>query len=469
MGLILKGAAYTHVGKVRTNNEDNYFLFDHYKESTEINEEKYSKNSTANCTLVSVCDGMGGASMGELASLYAVSNMHACDYNSIVTEAPNQISNINKLICDEIDKRNGTRIGSTLVSLYIDEEKAVCVNLGDSRCYLVRDGQILQLSKDHSEGQRMIDYGMMTEEEAKKSKSWHVLTQHLGIFEDEFMLEPYLSEPIDLLPGDKFLLCSDGVTDLVEDQEIGQILIQNKNAEGLAEDMVNLALEKGGKDNTTVVVVVVEGERSTPLIKKSVNSEQPVDMPVNRHSAEQEPYVAPVVNSFSGNKGMGNAIGPVGYAFALIAVVLLVLLMISKGKNRTFQEERDDYKSLSKKYETTISENEAKIKELEGNNSNEDTLKAKDQIINDLNNKVSELEQKIGELNQTIEDLKNGSATNPGDGGDGQNGDGQNGDGQNGDGQNGEANKNIGLDDKNADANGGQPGSVGNKGTRPRP
>lgn len=332
MSLKINGAAYTHVGKVRTNNEDNYNLFGHYKESTDINEQKYSMVSDASNALASVCDGMGGASSGELASLIAVSNMHPCSIGSVESHSNAEINHINNLICEEIDKRNGTRIGSTLVSLYIDDNKAVCCNVGDSRCYFMRNGQLMLLSKDHSEGQRMIDYGMMSEEEAKNSKSWHVLTQHLGIFTDEFILEPFYSEVVNLMPGDKFLLCSDGVTDLMSDHDIGNILVQSKAPEAIAEDMVNMALEKGGKDNTTVIVLTVSGD-------------MPVAAPVNTAS-----YASSANANASNEKGgkVNTLVGPIGIAFLVLAIVFLVFALIMNGKAKS---NADKVKKLEKKLE----------------------------------------------------------------------------------------------------------------------
>ena len=118
---------------------------------------------------------------------------------------------------------------------------------------MMRGGKLEQLSVDHTIVQQMVDSGALTKEEAKNHRKRHILSQNIGLFPDELIIEPYFTEPIVLKSGDIFLLCSDGLTDMVSDDAIRTILANNEDAEGL----VAAALEKGGRDNVTVVVIKV--------------------------------------------------------------------------------------------------------------------------------------------------------------------------------------------------------------------
>ena len=132
-------------------------------------------------------------------------------------------------------------MGSTVAALYIDKNTAVCCNLGDSRVYLLREGHLRQMST----------------ETARKGSIKHRLTQHLGIFSDEFVIEPFISENIELQDNDLFLLCSDGLTDMLGDKEIKEILEQELDPKSTSETLVNAALNNGGIDNVTALVIQV--------------------------------------------------------------------------------------------------------------------------------------------------------------------------------------------------------------------
>ena len=149
-------------------------------------------------------------------------------------------------------KKNSFGVGSK-AALYIDEGRAVACNIGDSRIYMMRSGMLQQISKDHTIVQQMVDSGAITKEEARTHKRRHILSQNIGIFPDELIIEPHFAEPIELKEGDVFPLCSDGLTDMVSDDVIRTILANNEDAEGL----VAAALENGGRDNVTVIVIKV--------------------------------------------------------------------------------------------------------------------------------------------------------------------------------------------------------------------
>lgn len=197
----IDGAARTHTGRVRSNNEDNFYLLGRYREDVEKGEDEAVCRAADRRFLAAVADGMGGEEQGEKASLMAVKALKPCTFEEIKAEAVSAIDKANREICEEIEGRGGRRMGSTLVSLYMDEGKAVCCNVGDSRAYLLREGRLSQLSVDHNKAGRMVELGVLTPEQAARHPSRHELTQHLGIFADEMVIEPAMSQPVELAAG----------------------------------------------------------------------------------------------------------------------------------------------------------------------------------------------------------------------------------------------------------------------------
>lgn len=255
---LLKYAAFTHVGKVRENNEDNFYIDGKWRENTDTLECKTNGEVEGNLT-ASVCDGMGGEECGEVASLLAVETMnemiqiypglfhfHAAEYLNLANER----------ICDYM-RLVGRRVGTTFTALEFYNGTMIAQNVGDSRIYMFRDGELRQLSCDHTVAEQMVRTGILTKEEAADHPKKHQLTQHLGIFPEEMMIEPCEVEFSFVLPGEKYLLCSDGLTDMLSDEEISDIMSQNKSVEMIVDDLVSKALDKGGKDNTTVIVIEV--------------------------------------------------------------------------------------------------------------------------------------------------------------------------------------------------------------------
>ncbi len=262
MRLKIEGAVATHVGRVRSNNEDNYNLFGNYRHDTEIKQKTENKTVLPEQMAAAVFDGMGGEEAGEVASLMAAKAFMPCEAEDIKNGAVRQMRAVNDEICGEMKRRGGVRMGTTAVALYLDKGRAVCCNVGDSRCYLMRDGALRQLSTDHSEAARMIEMGVLAPEAARQSKSWHKLTQHLGIFPEEFVIEPYVSGIVELCPGDIFMLCSDGLTDMVMDDEIARMLGEGQSAEEMAGELTGAALAAGGRDNVTVMVLKVKEDET---------------------------------------------------------------------------------------------------------------------------------------------------------------------------------------------------------------
>ena len=142
-------------------------------------------------------------------------------------------------------------MGSTCAVLALCEEVAHVGHVGDSRVYLLRDGRIRQLTRDHSRVQRMLDDGLITEEEAVNHPDRDWLDRALG--QREYILPDVLNDPIRLRLEDTFLVCTDGLTNLVRDEEIFR-LVQNVPSAHACEALIALANERGGTDNITVAI-----------------------------------------------------------------------------------------------------------------------------------------------------------------------------------------------------------------------
>ncbi len=205
--------------------------------------------------LWAVADGMGGHQAGDVASRLISEALDAVTPAMsgflFLTEVKESLSRVNRtLIAQSSQMAEGSLIGSTVVALLAFDGHFACVWAGDSRAYLFRDGQLRRLSRDHSVVQELTDSGYMTVEDARHSKRANVITRAVGVHKD--LVLDVVQGPSD--PGDRYLLCSDGLTGLVEDTEIAQILSQSP-LDAAAEDLIALTLERGAKDNVTVVII----------------------------------------------------------------------------------------------------------------------------------------------------------------------------------------------------------------------
>ena len=244
----------TDVGRLRKNNEDNCYLNGEYKRTPELTE--WNKQDTVyESGIFAVCDGMGGEEFGERASLFAVEILkeyHKKDFEKYASE---YVKRVNEKICDFIDENNGVRTGTTLALVYINDDKAICYNIGDSRIYLYRNKKLIKLSEDHTRVSQLVKMKIITEQQAETHPDKHVLTQHLGIFPEEMVIQPYISKVEGIKNDDIFVICSDGLTDMLNDTDIRKYLSKKASAQENAKTLLNAALERGGRDNVTVGVI----------------------------------------------------------------------------------------------------------------------------------------------------------------------------------------------------------------------
>lgn len=210
-----------------------------------------------------VCDGMGGAKAGGVASSYA-SKIFA---EEVESQLKPQMSKkyIVDLACRAVHKANSvlyekslsdaaySGMGTTLVATVTDGTDTVFVNVGDSRAYLINDDGIEQITRDHSVVEDMLIMGDLTREEARTHPGKNLITRALGT-EDTIECDHYLKK---LKKGDNILLCSDGLTNMVEDQEILYEVLHGGEKEYVCERLTEIANSRGGRDNITVVLLVI--------------------------------------------------------------------------------------------------------------------------------------------------------------------------------------------------------------------
>lgn len=257
----IKTSIYTDIGKKRVKNQDNFYI------NRLINSNFKSKISRTfiaqkHDVTFMVCDGMGGEKHGEIASMVTAKlfgkfigkkKNFFCDFDNSATQF---VKKANDSICKLIRENNNTRMGSTIamVSISPQRENLILANVGDTKVFLYREGHIEKLSEDHNEAQSLVNMGLITEEEARTHKDKSKLTQHLGIFSDELILEPYISEYIPIKKKDILLVCSDGLTDMLSYNEIEEILNKNIRLKQKNKLLITKANEAGGKDNITVIL-----------------------------------------------------------------------------------------------------------------------------------------------------------------------------------------------------------------------
>ncbi len=251
--MLIKSSGITDVGLKRDGNEDSFSVDD-------------------SLGLYIVADGMGGHLAGEVASQIAVEIIKKAfrkwtDEEALEEEIYGKpdsslsrkgnyvlggIKMANRVVYElALEKEQFHGMGTTVVVLLVTPELIIAANVGDSRIYLIRDGELERLSKDHSIVAEQVEMGMMTEEEAEISPMKHILTRNLGSSEK---VEPDIFE-IEPSNNDCFILCSDGLTDLVNDGEILEIAGNEGEPDNLCRKFIDKVLKRGAHDNTTIITV----------------------------------------------------------------------------------------------------------------------------------------------------------------------------------------------------------------------
>lgn len=235
-------------GKVRTNNEDAMGSF--------IPVSRHQARSHG--YLFAVADGVGGMDLGEVASSTAISVVtdefaKAQADTMLISLLPRLIQHANAAVHDKsLDREyRGRKMATTLVACALRYDQAIVSHVGDSRCYLVRDGKARQITQDHTLVNEQRKMGLISSEEIRDSDARHVLIRSLG---PELFVAPDTAA-LTLQPGDVLVLCTDGLHDELPESVLAEIASQKKSAEEIAHELVVRAVEIDGGDNTTAQVI----------------------------------------------------------------------------------------------------------------------------------------------------------------------------------------------------------------------
>jgi serine/threonine-protein phosphatase Stp1 len=233
--MAIESVSRTHVGLRRKVNEDSLLVRD-------------------DCRLWAVADGMGGHEAGDVASSKVAEALRllppAGDVDALVDDAIQALKQVNGELIELAGGQDGQRsIGTTVVGLAVGDSEFRCFWAGDSRAYRLRDGQLVQLTRDHSMVQDLVDAGMLRPEEAADHPNSNIITRAVGVAPD-LRLDTVSG---DVRPGDQFLLASDGLTRMVDDQELLAELA-SKSPDTAADSLIETVLSRGAPDNVTLVI-----------------------------------------------------------------------------------------------------------------------------------------------------------------------------------------------------------------------
>ena len=262
----IKFAVRSAVGKVRTNNEDNFYCNGIFMTEQERERPFFLSGITGTPCIFAVFDGMGGEQCGELASLTAAKCLqeNAPEILSNPAEAGwGAVSYVHKANSQLLDimRAQKVRMGTTMVMAIAGESSFTVCNLGDSQGFKFSGGRLLRVTDDHTVAAEKVRMGIMTPAQAAKSHENHILLRWLGDY-DEINTVPDVTEAFmfDDAPGG--LLCSDGLTDMLAFKEISAIMQTHNNPADAVNALVYAALERGGVDNVTCLVFMREEEQT---------------------------------------------------------------------------------------------------------------------------------------------------------------------------------------------------------------
>lgn len=253
-------SAMTDVGRARETNEDAWSIMDLASgKKIDAVREDHTMDVQERGVLLALSDGMGGAEAGEVASALVLESLEKAlereAKGAIHEQLESAVQRANRNVFFEAKLENRQGMGATLVALFIRGDEAYIAEVGDSRGYLLRKGRLRQITRDQSLVQLLVDQGVMTADEARHSPSKNVILQAMGLAKDVRVAIARLR----LRQGDRFILCSDGITNPVSDPELQKILTDSE-PRAACETMIALANDRGGDDNQTAIVADLTGD-----------------------------------------------------------------------------------------------------------------------------------------------------------------------------------------------------------------
>lgn len=259
-GVVIHVCGVTDVGVVRTNNEDAFSVMDLTSgEVIDVTAPREALEVGPRGLLLAVSDGMGGQNAGEVASAITLETIVEQLTSSSSSDAAGRLAaaveEANVRVVSAADEPGRSGMGATLVALLLEGTSAYTAEVGDSRVYVLRRGVLTQITKDQTQIQILLDQGLLTPETAKSSRAKNIVLQAIGKTPELTVAQRHLH----LHHGDRLLLCSDGLTAHLADAEIAQVLGSASSLATICTQLVTMTNQRGGKDNTTVVIAEVAG------------------------------------------------------------------------------------------------------------------------------------------------------------------------------------------------------------------
>lgn len=259
----IQAHAISDQGKVRTNNEDNFFADGQVNTDPQSGGNVFIEKTKLHSHVFAVCDGMGGESYGEDASAMAAEALneyfpamkksHGDKLRPLVDK---YATDVNDRICRMVEERHCRNSGTTLAMLCFKEGHAYPFYIGDSRIYLYDGFDLYALTKDQTLAAEMLQHGVYTPEQAEMSYDRNKLMHFLGEDKDGKGMRATAQAPVPLRRGMRFLICSDGLSDMCSDLTLYEVLSDDSQTD-YAQKLIDLALEAGGSDNVTVIVIEI--------------------------------------------------------------------------------------------------------------------------------------------------------------------------------------------------------------------
>jgi len=321
--LPLESAQNTDSGRKRPNNEDWVTGF----EPTNPLEIQSSGS------LYIVADGVGGASRGERASQYAAERVLFDFFKESTLEPAIRLQNAMRSVCKEIfeysQDNNLSRMATTMVAANIRGNILTVANVGDSRCYLIRSGKVVQITQDHNIAAELVRNGSITAGEAKYTKSGNTLLRSIGGDPD---VDVDIFREIDLFPGDMVLLCSDGLTRYVESETLLE-LCADGTAEQISQRLVDFANNSGGADNISIYVIKVGSD----AVSREIDEDKTIPTPITLNStkAKKSAWRKNITPSFTKPLNRGKIVN-IGLLGVLVIVLFFgVFYLSSRDKDQS--------------------------------------------------------------------------------------------------------------------------------------
>jgi len=255
----------TDVGQIREHNEDNFLIADLTKQTRTLTEEERHPVVGTRGIVLGVCDGMGGAAAGEIASQMAVDTLYEslidspppADHDALARRLVRAVEAAGQRIFNEarVDRtRRGMGTTATIAALV--DSRMFIAQVGDSRAYVLRNNQLIQVTRDQSLVTQLIEAGQLTEEEAETFEHNNIILQALGTADTVQVDLTY----VDLRQDDRLLMCSDGLTGMIRAEEIRQVLLNQSDPLIACKELTDRANAAGGHDNITVIVADFHGD-----------------------------------------------------------------------------------------------------------------------------------------------------------------------------------------------------------------